>query len=159
MCINSGHGNIGFSPSHKAARYLKSEKFSKLLMKFPIIWYIVCLCRSNFGSVFWIWMWQYFLHGKFMNILLFPKTIFLRFISYLLWFSSLKKLLYTKLTQMLWGFSRTWQFLDTCSRTRVMGSEASPLFFGTPLICTQHCPSWVSQSPTPMLGIHTILLM
>ena len=68
-----------------------------------------------------------------MNILLFPWIIFLRFMSYLLWCSSFKKLLYTKLKQMLWGFSRTWPFLDTCSRTRVTGSEASPVIFGTPL--------------------------
>ena len=79
-------------------------------------------------------MRQHILQWKLMNILLFPWIIFLRFMSYLLWCSSFKKLLYTKLKQMLWGFSRTWPFLDTCSRTRVIGSEASPVFLGHPLL-------------------------
>ena len=35
---------------------LKSEKFIRILITFPWIWYMVDLCTSNFGSVFWFWM-------------------------------------------------------------------------------------------------------
>ena len=32
--------------------YLKSEKFSKILIKFPLIWYVVSPCRINIGNKF-----------------------------------------------------------------------------------------------------------
>ena len=66
---------------------------------------------------------------KSMNRLLFHLTIFLHFVLYLLWFSTHKKLLYTKLMEIIWGFHRTLPFYFSCSRTRVISSEASPLFF------------------------------
>ena len=52
------------------------------------VWHKAGLCRSNFGRVFWIWMRQYFLDWKLLNILLFSGTIFSYFAPYLLWFSS-----------------------------------------------------------------------
>ena len=65
---------------------------------------------------------------------LFNIIIFLRFSLYLLQFSTHKNLIYTKMLQMLSAIRRTWPFGSSCSRTRVMSSEASPLFLRSPLI-------------------------
>ena len=39
---------------------LKSDKFIKMLIKIPLIWYIVGFCRSKIGRFFWIWISSYF---------------------------------------------------------------------------------------------------
>ena len=113
--------------------FLKSEKLIRICIKFPLIWYIVGLCRSHLRRVISIWMRKHFSCFKSMNRLLFYSTIFLHFVLYLLWFSTHKMLLYTKLMEIIWGFHRTLPFYYSCSRTRVISSEASPLFFSSPL--------------------------
>ena len=40
--------------------HLKSDRCIKMLMKFPLIWYIVGFCTSNVGLFFWIWIRKYF---------------------------------------------------------------------------------------------------
>ena len=92
--------------------------------------YIVGICRSHLRRVISIWMRKHFSCFKSMNRLLF-------LVLYLLWFSTHKKLLYTKLMEIIWAFHRTLPFFYSCLRTRVISSEASPLFFGSPLIQTQ----------------------
>ena len=97
---------------------------------------LICIvghCRSHLRRVISIWMRKHFSCFKSMNRLLFYSTIFLHFVLYLLWFSTHKKLLYTKLMEIIWGFHRTLPFYYSCSRTRVISSEASPLFFSSPL--------------------------
>ena len=66
-----------------------------------------------------------------INRLLFP--FLLRCAWYLHQFWTYKELLYTKLTQMLWGFCRAWPFYDSFSSTRDTDWKASPLFYWTPL--------------------------
>ena len=54
---------------------------------------------------------------------------------YLLSFSNQEKLLNTKISEF-WGFRRTLPFFGSCSRTRDVSPEASPLFFSSPLTTT-----------------------
>ena len=63
----------------------------------------------------------------------FSIFIVLRLVQYLFKFLGYKKLPYTKLTQILLGFCRTWPFCYSCFRTRVTASKASPLLFLSPL--------------------------
>ena len=114
--------------------YLKSEKSIKILTKNLLIWYMVGLCRFNFSWMFVIWKRLHFLLLKTLNRLLFSIIIFLCFVSYLLKFQVYKNILFTKLTEIIWGIRRTLPFYSSCPTTRVISSEASPLFFRTPLI-------------------------
>ena len=60
-------------------------------------------------------------------------------LQYLHQFSTYKELIYTKFLQMLWRFHRTNPFIDSYPTSRVRRSNASPLFFGTPLIWGLFC--------------------
>jgi hypothetical protein len=46
----------------------------------------------------------------------------------------LKKLIYTKLMQMLWAIHRAWPFFDSCSRTRFTVQKAVTFFNVPPLL-------------------------
>ena len=61
------------------------------------------------------------------------QLYFLRLIQYLLQFSTYKNLTHTKFLQMLWRFCRTKPFIHSYSTSRDRQSNASSLFFGTPL--------------------------
>ena len=79
---------------------------------------------------------------------LFNIIIFLRFSLYLLQFSTHKNLIYTKMLQMLSAIRRIWPFGSSCSRTRVTASEASPLFFLSPLINWINTQFWSTSRGT-----------
>ena len=95
---------------------------------------VIGLCSSHFDEIILhsnqvvFQCWEIDKHTPYIII------IFLRFSLYLLQFSTYKNLIYTKLLHMLWEFCRIWPFYSSPSTTRVTASEASPLFYASPLI-------------------------
>ena len=111
----------------------KFEKSFKILIKFSLIWYMGGLSECNFRRVFLDLHVALFSCIRIDDYTHFSIFIFLRLVQYLFQFLGYKKLPYTKLTQMLLGFCRTWPFCYSCFRTRVTASKASPLLFLSPL--------------------------
>ena len=62
--------------------YLKFDKFSKIPIEFPLIWFILCLCRRNNDRNFLVWQKQSTMfmipdYCRFLSRKRFPGEIFL----------------------------------------------------------------------------------